>query len=177
MINSALVVVDAQNDFIYGELGTQEAIEAVTNICKVIEDFNGDVMIFTKDHHKSSDDITIESMKVPIHCRKFTPGALIEDRIKHSIVASCLSSKQKYILKSTFCALKGWPRLRKCKEITIVGFCTDICVISNALYLRSKCPKARITVVENACAGTTPEKHAAALEIMKSNLIDVISLT
>lgn len=168
-----LLVIDCQNDFIDGVLGTDEARARVSNIAKFIRGFDGDVMA-TRDTHTERYTETLEGKRLPIpHCIAGTDGWKI-----NSEIAEALKTKRGVELfnKSSFGAFSYIRHMYKSKieEIILVGFCTDICVISNALILRTTFQNTPITVVENCCAGTTPEKHEAALEVMKSCQIDVI---
>ncbi len=181
-----LIIVDAQNDFIDGVLGTDEAVAAVNNICQYLDRYvdEYDFIWATKDSHtESAYQKLVESRYIPIHCAKGTDG----ERICNSI-AKCVSSSF-VIEKESFAATELFLRIdllsyfdqteytgTKDEEIEFdfVGLCTDICVISNALVARSIFPKSTIRVIKDCCAGTTPEKHKAALEVMKSCLIDVV---
>ena len=170
----ALIVVDMQNDFVMGNLGTPEARNIVPKIkAKIKEKYNQSVdkIVFTQDDHHLwdwNDSQKIEMKNVPPHCIKGTPGWCIVDEL--------FPFADNVITKDNFGCL-NWscidPNLFP--SIEIVGVCTDICVISNALTLRAIFPKTQIIVDASCCAGTTPEKHKAALEVMKSCCIDVIN--
>lgn len=167
------MVIDCQNDFIDGVLGTDEARARVPNIAKFIRGFDGCVMA-TRDTHTEKYLETLEGKRLPIpHCIAETDGWKI-----NSEITKALKTKRGVELfnKSSFGAFSYIRHMYKSKieEIVLVGFCTDICVISNALILRTTFQDVPITVVENCCAGTTPEKHKAALEVMESCQIDVI---
>ena len=167
-----LIVVDMQNDFVYGSLGTPEARAIVPNVKKKIEEYRerSDDVVFTKDCHPDYYLETHEGRYLPIlHCMWNDPtgGTLV---IK-------AQEDERVFEKSTF-GFRDWvhyPYVYRSSVIEIVGVCTDICVVSNALMLRSICPEADIIVDASCCAGTTPEKHKAALEVMKSCHIDVIN--
>lgn len=155
-----LVVVDMQNDFIDGSLGTKEAQAIVPNVKKKIQEYKnrGDEIIFTRDTHQSDYLDTPEGKKLPVvHCIKGTKGWQIADGLE---VEGCT-----YIDKPTF----GWTHWneRTFQEIEMVGLCTDICVVSNALILKATFPSVEITVDASCCAGVTPQTHLAALETMK----------
>ena len=170
----ALIVVDMQNDFVMGNLGTPEARNIVPKIkAKIKEKYNQSVdkIVFTQDDHHLWDwnnSQKIEMKNVPPHCIKGTPGWCIVDEL--------FPFADNVITKDNFGCL-NWscidPNLFP--SIEIVGVCTDICVISNALTLRAIFPKTQIIVDASCCAGTTPEKHKAALEVMKSCCIDVVN--
>ena len=155
-----LIVVDMQNDFNDGSLGTKEAQAIVPNVKKKIQEYKnrGDEIIFTRDTHQSDYLDTPEGKKLPVvHCIKGTKGWQIADGLE---VEGCT-----YIDKPTF----GWTHWneRTFQEIEMVGLCTDICVVSNALILKATFPSVEITVDASCCAGVTPQTHLAALETMK----------
>ena len=164
-----LIVVDMQFDFTYGPLGTKEARDIIPRVRKKIEEYHkcGDRIIFTRDTHEFNYLETHEGNNLPIpHCIKRTNGWEIVDGI---YIPGCL-----YVNKCTF----GWPHwdsMLTDPEIEIVGLCTDICVISNALILRSLYPESDITVDASCCAGTTPWNHRSALSVMKSCQINIIN--
>lgn len=162
-----LIVIDMQNDFIYGSLGTKEAQMIVLNVKNKIQEYykNGDEIIFTRDTHYSNYLNTNEGKNLPVkHCIYGTHGWNIADGLE---VPNC-----RYINKETF----GWANWGNWYygDIEIVGVCTDICVVSNALMLKAMFPEVDITVDASCCAGTTPENHKAALQVMKCCQINVI---
>lgn len=164
-----LIVVDMQNDFVTGPLGTKEAQAIVPNVKKKIEEYvlNGDQIIFTRDTHFDNYLETNEGKHLPVpHCIFGTDGWKVIDGLepeKYPI---------RYINKEAF----GWNRWfeKNFEEIELIGVCTDICVISNALILKANFPEVPITVDAKCCAGVTPESHKAALEVMKMCQINVI---
>lgn len=167
-----LIVVDMQNDFITGSLGTKEAQAIVPNVKTRIESGEFKEIIFTKDSHYSNYLIsTLEGEKLPIeHCIKHTIGWNIipELQVKDIVVE-----------KNTFGSLDLLEILNhlifeELDEIELCGVCTDICVVSNALLIRAKFPNVKITVKADCCAGSTPELHEAALKVMESCQIDII---
>lgn len=168
--DNVLVVIDMQNDFIDGVLGTEEAVKIVPNVKKKIEEYekNGDSIIFTQDTHFDFYLVTQEGRKLPIpHCIQGTDGWQIADDLnKNNHIA---------VKKHSF-GYKYWLdfNLDIASEIEIIGVCTDICVISNALILKASFHQIPIKVDASCCAGTTPELHKAALEVMKSCQIDII---
>lgn len=162
-----LIVIDMQNDFIYGSLGTKEAQMIVLDVKNKIQEYykNGDEIVFTRDTHYSNYLNTNEGKNLPVkHCIYGAHGWNIADGLE---VPNC-----RYINKETF----GWINWnnRHYEEIEIVGVCTDICVVSNALILKAMFPEINITVDASCCAGTTPENHKAALQVMKCCQINVI---
>ena len=163
-----LIVVDMQNDFIDGSLGTKEAQAIVPNVIAKIQEYqkNGDQIIFTRDTHGEDYLSTPEGKKLPVkHCIKGTDGWKIADGLE--------VDGAEYIDKPTF----GWTHWdeRTFDEIELVGLCTDICVVSNALILKAQFPEVKISVDASCCAGVTPESHQAALMTMKMCQVDVIN--
>ena len=159
-----LVVVDMQNDFIDGTLGTAEAEAIVPNVVDRIKNFNG-LVLATRDTHGENYLETPEGKKLPVkHCVKGTDG--------WQIVPGLETENCEYIDKPTFGWL-NWDGFAEDDKIELIGVCTDICVVSNAIILKAKYPEAVISVDADCCAGVTPEKHKAALETMKSCQIDV----
>ena len=164
-----LIVVDMQNDFIDGALGTKEAQDIVQNVAKKIKEYkeNGYNVIFTRDTHSTNYLETYEGKHLPVvHCVKNTVGWQISDKLDFDIENDVL------IDKPTF----GWLNWKDFdfESVEICGLCTDICVISNALIIRASYPEIDITVDASCCAGVTPETHKAALETMKMCQIEVI---
>lgn len=168
-----LIVIDMQNDFIDGALGTPEAQAIVPNVKKKIEEYEsrGDEIIFTRDTHESDYLNTNEGKHLPVeHCIYRTNGWRVcaeFDTFKHTVI-------DKYTFG--FIDWKRWIMFGNDNnlEIEIVGLCTDICVVSNALILKAMFPEANITVDASCCAGVTPESHKAALTTMKMCQINVI---
>lgn len=162
-----LIVIDMQNDFIDGALGTKEAQAIVPNVKKKIEEYKarGDEIIFTRDTHQNNYLNTNEGKHLPVeHCIEGTYGWQIADGLE---VECCL-----YIDKPTF-GCTHW-KYHDFEEVELVGLCTDICVVSNALILKAQFPEINITVDASCCAGVTPESHKAALTTMKMCQINVI---
>lgn len=162
-----LIVVDMQNDFIDGALGTKEAQGIVENVKAKIKEYQkrGDEIIFTRDTHGEDYLETSEGRGLPVvHCILGTHGWQIADGLE---VPDCT-----YIDKPTF----GWTNWNQLdlEEVEIIGLCTDICVVSNALILKAAFPDVRLTVDASCCAGVTSETHKAALETMKMCQIQVI---
>lgn len=165
-----IVVVDCQNDFINGSLGTAEAQTMIPRLVEKIEKENEDTWyVFTADTHDVDYMNTPEGKALPVeHCIIETEGWEIDSRLKALFADSPL-----VIEKPTFGSMELIEYLRdivqKGDEIEFVGLCTDICVISNALMTKAEFYNtAIITCDATCCAGVTPEKHAAALEVMKS---------
>lgn len=173
MENKVLIVVDMQNDFIDGALGTKEAQAIVPNVKKKIEEYrkNGGKIIYTYDTHAKDYLQTHEGKNLPVpHCIKNSNGWQISDEIAPI-------DEDGHIYKICF-GYNKWNgaeyNLQNYDSFELIGLCTDICVVSNALILRSMYPEKDIFVDASCCAGVTPEKHAAALEVMKSCHINII---
>lgn len=179
-----LILIDVQNDFITGALRNEEAIRKLPNIIeKVRKTDTAKIAIFaTKDTHYFDYLKTYEGKNLPVpHCTINSEGwNFPEELIK--VLSIKNFSEEDEVYKSTFgsvATLKEYI-LSECKEreaieeIEVVGFCTDICVISNVLILRAWFPNAVIKVDASCCAGVTIEKHKAALEVMKSCQITVV---
>lgn len=166
-----LIVIDMQNDFIYGPLGTDEATGIVPGVQKKVDEYRkrGDIIIYTKDVHDTDRYLsTHEGRYLPVkHCDFKSPGRKIVEGVSLDKYPNAHTK-----LKDTFGYL-GWMIAPIKGPIEIVGVCTDICVVSNALILRAMYPETDITVDASCCAGTTPEMHKAALAVMKSCHIDI----
>lgn len=167
-----LCVIDMQNDFIDGALGTKEAEAIVESVKAKIELYkrNGDTVIFTRDTHTEDYMNTQEGKKLPVpHCIKGSKGWEISSELdtSHSII----------IDKSTFGSyeLSDYVAgLQDVTEIELIGLCTDICVISNAMLLKAKLTETPIKVDSSCCAGVTPESHKNALSAMKMCQIECL---
>ena len=171
-MRDVLVVVDMQNDFITGSLGTAEAVAIVPAVKEKIEGFSGRV-IYTRDDHGENYLSTREGSVLPVeHCIRGSRGWEICDEL--------LPLRGDVVDKPTFSSVELGELLRGMKEdegigeITVIGLCTDICVISNALLLKAFFPEARIVVDSRCCAGVTPESHETALSAMRACQIDTI---
>lgn len=162
-----LIVVDMQNDFIDGSLGTPEAQAIVPAVKTKIQAYRerGDEIIFTRDTHGEDYLSTPEGKKLPVkHCVQGTTG--------WEIAPGLWQSGEKIINKPTF-GYTGWSDM-KLDRVELIGLCTDICVVSNALILKALFPEAEIAVDPACCAGVTPESHQAALMTMSMCQIDLI---
>ena len=178
-----LAVIDMQNDFINGALGTKEAEAIVPNVCERIKQADRDThIVLTRDTHSDGYLTTLEGVRLPVeHCIYKTDGWMIHPDV---VAAALENTKASHVIynKLTFgmemCewenAIDEGDFLEPVTEIEIVGLCTDICVISNALILRAMFRNVPITINSKCCAGVTPESHERALEAMKMCQIDVI---
>lgn len=177
MANRFLIVVDMQNDFIDGALGTQEAQAIVPAVAERIHRARteGETIVATLDTHTQDYMNTSEGKKLPVpHCIAGTDGWNIRPEIREAMGDALL------VEKPTFGSVRLPEIIRSLADapdkatIELIGLCTDICVVSNALLLKANFPEAQICVRAACCAGVTPEKHTAALETMGSCQIDVI---
>ena len=171
-----LVVVDMQNDFVDGSLGTKEAVAIVPNVAKKIREFDGDEIFVTYDTHFENYMDTLEGKKLPVvHCIDGSHGHELNDEIKKA-----LSGRQyQEVIKAGFGSFSITRSLKdrfpgEEMEFELVGLCTDVCVVSNAMIIRAGYPNAKITVYASCCAGITPETHRAALTTMQCCQIDVV---
>ena len=178
-----LIVVDMQNDFINGSLGTKEAESIVDNVVNYVENFKGD-MIFTQDTHYNDYLKTSEGKKLPVpHCIVGTSGRDLHYKLIDVIRRRQEEKDTKIgtISKNTF-GYMDFPVKINLSEldnhrydtIYICGLCTDICVVSNAMILKASYPDKKIVVLKDLCAGTTPENHQKALDIMECCQIDIL---
>ncbi|MDO5122524.1 MAG: isochorismatase family cysteine hydrolase [Erysipelotrichaceae bacterium] len=168
-----LIAVDLQNDFVSMALGTKEAVEIIPAAVKEIEDPYYDTIIATFDTHTEDYLNTFEGKHLPVvHCVKGTEGWLLEEHIEQ-VVAKRNGLR---IEKPTFGSVELLDLLMKeqPESITLIGLCTDICVVSNAMLVRAGLHETPIRVVAAACAGTTPENHDHALAVMKSCQIEIL---
>lgn len=169
-----LVVVDMQNDFIDGTLGTPEAQLIVKNVAEKIKNWDGDI-ISTQDTHNENYLETREGRRLPVrHCICGTNGHKIAPETEAALKEHKhhLMTLRKYTFGST--ALPEIIRPYNYDYIELVGLCTDICVVSNAMILKASFPETDIAVDASCCAGVTPTTHRAALETMKMCQIEII---
>ena len=168
-MKKALIVVDMQNDFIDGALGTKEAVAIVPAVCEKIKSFDGTV-IFTRDTHEENYLETQEGKNLPVkHCIRGTEGWQITSALP--VGDSLVVDKPSFGSTELPNAV---ARLGELDEIELCGLCTDICVISNAMILKATFPEVQMVVDHACCAGVTPESHNNALEAMKMCQIKVI---
>ncbi|MCD7982289.1 MAG: cysteine hydrolase [Clostridiales bacterium] len=166
-----LVVVDMQKDFVDGALGTSEAVAIVPKVRdKILEcRAEGWIVVFTRDTHTEEYPETQEGKKLPvIHCIKGTPGWEIVPEL--SVEDSSIFDKSTFGSMELAQFAAGLPDL---DAVLLIGLCTDICVISNALLLKAALPEVRICVDAGCCAGVTPESHKNALAAMEACQIDI----
>ena len=172
-MKNILIVVDMQNDFIDGALGTKEAVAIVPKVEEKIRNFDGEVF-FTRDTHETYYLETQEGKNLPVkHCIRDTEGWQIRKELD-------VLRKTDPVDKETFGSTDLAGELTMIVEdegigsITLVGLCTDICVISNALLIKASLPEVPICVDATCCAGVTPESHENALKAMEACQIKII---
>ena len=168
-----LIVVDMQNDFITGSLGTKEAQEILPKVIEKVKNFDGTV-IYTKDAHQTDYLTTQEGRNLPVeHCIEGTWGWMLPEELEE------LSKGHKVFNKPAFGSVELAAYLAKenvensIGEIELCGLCTDICVISNALVIKASLPEVPVAVDASCCAGVTPESHLNALSAMKMCQVSV----
>lgn len=166
-----LVVVDMQKDFINGSLGTREAAKIVSKVRDKIEEYvsQGQEVVFTLDTHFENYLDTQEGKKLPVkHCIKGTDGWKLWGELE--------SFKGKRFEKGTFGSVEcgEYAARGEYDSVELVGLCTDICVISNAMVIKAMAPETAVMVDQDCCAGVTPESHKNALEAMKMCQIEIL---
>ncbi len=168
-----LIVIDMQNDFIDAALGTKEAVSIVENVKEKIRSFPVEDVIATMDTHGEDYMQTQEGKNLPVmHCIRGTDGWKIRPDIAELLTGAKIYEKPTFGSTALAADLKELSEKEEI-ELELVGLCTDICVVSNALLLKAAMPEVKISVDAACCAGVTPQKHLAALETMRSCQIEV----
>ena len=171
-MKSYLIVIDMQNDFISGALGTPEAQAILPRVKDVIDGFSGEI-IYTRDTHAEDYLDTREGRNLPVkHCIKDTYGWQIADGLYRS--GAPIFDKPTFGSVELMEYLSSENEREKISDVTLIGVCTDICVVSNAMLIKARFPEIEVTVDSTACAGVTPDTHTAALTTMKMCQINVI---
>ncbi len=166
-MQNILVVVDMQNDFIDGALGTPEAVAILPRVVERVRGFDGRV-IFTRDTHTSDYLNTLEGKKLPIpHCLQGSYGWELAPALE-ALRREPAVDKETFGSRALGALLRAADREEPIGKITLAGLCTDICVISNALLLKAFLPEVEIAVDAACCAGVTPERHKTALRAMEA---------
>ena len=165
-----LIVIDMQNDFVFGSLGTAEARAILPTLSALVDGWRalGEEIVFTRDTHGKDYLSTQEGKNLPVpHCEKGTDGWQIVEG---------LHKGERVFDKPVFGSeeLVAYVRAGGYQEITMVGVCTDICVLSNAVLVKTACPEAVVRVVANACAGVSPAAHEAALQVLRSLQVEIV---
>lgn len=173
-----LVAVDMQNDFVTGALGSAEAQAIESRVADKIRRFDGEIF-YTLDTHAEDYMNTQEGRRLPVpHCIRDTEGWRLTPTIRAALAERQAAGEEHRLIKNTFGAVHLAERIReRCGGapdcIELIGLCTDICVISNAMLLKAAFPEARIAVDASCCAGVSPESHQCALAAMRVCQIDV----
>lgn len=166
-----LVVVDMQNDFVTGALGTKEAVAILPFVAKKVKlaRENGVEVVFTRDTHLENYPSTQEGKKLPVlHCIKYTRG--------WEIVDGLFEDGERIFDKPTFGSLElaEFVKNQEFDEVELIGVCTDICVVSNALLIKAYCPELKVQVDASCCAGVSKDSHESALKTMASCQIEIL---
>jgi nicotinamidase-related amidase len=196
-----LVVVDMQNDFLHGALRNEEGIKIIPGVIKRIKEYQAEnkIIIATRDTHEKDYLTTQEGKKLPVeHCIRYSHGWRINEQIEEALGEIYIYDSQSFpgremnglpnaftlsiiFDKPTFGSIELASYLRKCYskvqeklEVELVGVCTDICVISNAMLIKASLPNARVMVNSALCAGVTIESHETALKAMSACQIEII---
>lgn len=169
-----LVVVDMQKDFVDGALGSREAVAIVPAVVKKIESFDGEIFV-TYDTHFENYMQTSEGKHLPVpHCIKGTDGWQLNNDVENAISGKKFTKVE----KNTFGSVDLPKLIEQAADgedfaVELIGLCTDICVVSNALLIKATFPEAPIAVDAGCCAGVTPQAHEAALATMASCQITI----
>lgn len=171
-MDKLLIIVDMQNDFIDGTLANPAAQAIVPGIVDFAKNWTGKIGI-TYDTHEENYLNTQEGQNLPVaHCIINTDGHKLNAQI-----AEVINNKISYTVMKPAFGFAGWGQYGLDKhfdEVVLVGTCTDICVVSNVLAIKAAYPELKVSVIADLCAGLSPEKHAAAIEVMKSCQVNVI---
>ena len=168
-----LLVIDMQNDFITGALGTPEAEKIVDRVVEEIEKYPKADLFATRDTHSADYLKTQEGKNLPVvHCIKGTDGWSLHPKVASALEGATILDKPSFGSVELAERLKCLANQEEL-ELTLIGLCTDICVVSNALLLKAYLPETPIRVISSCCAGVTPESHIAALETMRMCQIEV----
>lgn len=169
-----LLVIDMQNDFIDGALGTKEAQGIVERVAEEIGKYPSQDVFATRDTHESNYLDTQEGKNLPVvHCVRDTPGWELNPKITAVLGDARILDKPSFG-SVELARLMAQLALSEELDITLVGLCTDICVVSNALLLKAFLPETPVSVIADCCAGVTPESHAAALNTMAMCQVKII---
>ncbi|MBQ8375363.1 MAG: cysteine hydrolase [Clostridia bacterium] len=165
-----LVVIDMQNDFVFGALGSKEAQSILPAVKETIEEFKkaGQTVVFTRDTHENDYLSTQEGKYLPVpHCIRGEKGWEIVDGLREN---------ERVFNKPTFgsLALAEYIKAENFDEVTLIGVCTDICVASNALLIKATCPELPLRLIKNCCAGVTPQTHEAAIATLASCQVQIL---
>ena len=168
-----LLVIDMQNDFIDGALGTPEAAAIVDRVVEEIKKYPASDIIATRDTHAENYLETQEGRNLPVpHCIKGTAGWELHPKIASALGGAVILDKPAFGSRELAERLTELARQEEL-DITLVGLCTDICVVSNALLVKAFLPETPVRVLAGCCAGVTPDSHQTALKTMQMCQIQV----
>lgn len=176
-MKNILIVVDMQNDFVHGALGSKEAVAIVPAVVDAVREAErrGDTLIFTRDTHKNGYLDTQEGRNLPVpHCIEGEKGWEIIDELQKYAQRSLIIDKPTFGSRVLGEKLYELSLLAEICSITFIGLCTDICVISNAMLTKAFLPEVPLRVIAGCCAGVSPESHERALEAMAVCQIEII---
>lgn len=163
-----LVVIDMQNDFIDGALGTKEAEAIVDNVVAKIQKYPKDHIYATRDTHGDDYLQTQEGEFLPVvHCVEGTKGWELNEKVAAALEGAVIVNKGTFGSQALADMLYLEAMGHEDVEIELIGLCTDICVVSNAILIKTRMPEVKVIVDASCCAGVTPESHNAALQTMK----------
>ena len=169
-----LVVVDMQNDFVDGALGTPEAVAIVENVVAKIKNHGGPV-VYTRDTHPQNYLKTQEGKNLPVvHCVKGTPGWELNPAVQETVNGRAIFDKPTFGSVELAHYVAKLFRENKISAVELIGLCTDICVLSNAILLKAAEPELKISVDASCCAGVTPQSHRNALEAMRMCQVEIV---
>ncbi len=169
-----LLVIDMQTDFVDGALGSAEAVAIIPNVLREIAKFDKADIIATRDTHPENYMQTREGRHLPVpHCIKGTLGWKLHPAVAPAL-EGCLEFDKPTFGSTELCDYIVKLANEENIEVTLIGLCTDICVVSNAMLIKAALPEIEVSVVADACAGVTPDTHAAALTTMKMCQINII---
>ncbi len=169
-----LLVIDMQNDFIDGALGTAEAVAMLPRALEEIRKYHAADIIATRDTHAPNYMDTQEGKNLPVpHCIRGTQGWELNGEVQAAVGGAEIIDKPTFGSKTLAEKLAAMSESEEL-DITLIGLCTDICVVSNALMIKAYLPETKVSVIADCCAGVTPATHTAALETMKMCQINVI---
>ncbi len=174
-MKNILIVVDMQNDFVDGALGTPEAVAMTPRAAAFIRSFDGRIFA-TFDTHFDDYPDTAEGRKLPVpHCIRGTKGWELAPAIAEALAGKAWTPVEKHTFGSVdLPALVEQAAGDEPFRLTLLGLCTDICVVSNALLLKAHFPEVPMAVAADCCAGVTPASHEAALTTMRCCQIDLV---
>ncbi len=174
MNDKLLVVVDMQNDFIDGELGSKRALDIVDRVVEKIKNWDGSIIVTMDSHESDSYDTTEEGKTIPEHCIYGSKGWRLNSKVNEALEAKGDYYICQKIDRFATPEIGSYASTNQKDYVEFVGLCTDICVVSNVLMLRSMNPTIDIAVDSTCCAGLTERSHEAALMVMENCCVDIL---